>query len=167
MTNQKFFVESLLAEVAGTARLIRAVPQENWSFTHHERQRTAQQLIGHMVPHIDDVLEVLNDGQMNHRWFVDYATPEEAASHFEAVCQQVAEKVATIDDATWYEKICPMKINGNTVYEVPTFRLAWMMYTDLIHHRGQLSTYIRPMGGTMVPVYGPTFEMMQQATSSN
>jgi uncharacterized damage-inducible protein DinB len=27
---------------------------------------------------------------------------------------------------------------------------------DAIHHRGQLSTYIRPMGGQVPAIYGPS-----------
>jgi len=27
---------------------------------------------------------------------------------------------------------------------------------DIVHHRGQLSTYIRPMGGKVPSIYGPS-----------
>ena len=34
--------------------------------------------------------------------------------------------------------------------------LAWSFLFDIIHHRGQLTTYLRPMGSTVPQVYGPT-----------
>jgi uncharacterized damage-inducible protein DinB len=34
--------------------------------------------------------------------------------------------------------------------------LGWMLLLDAIHHRGQLSTYLRPMGGTVPSIYGPS-----------
>jgi len=36
------------------------------------------------------------------------------------------------------------------------FELAWGVLFDLIHHRGQLSTYLRPMGSTVPAIYGPS-----------
>jgi hypothetical protein len=33
---------------------------------------------------------------------------------------------------------------------------AWGFLFDLIHHRGQLSTYLRPMGSTVPAIYGPS-----------
>ena len=38
----------------------------------------------------------------------------------------------------------------------PIGSLAWATLFDLIHHRGQLTMYIRPMGGKVPSVYGPS-----------
>ena len=32
----------------------------------------------------------------------------------------------------------------------------WGFLFDLIHHRGQLTTYLRPMGGKVPSIYGPS-----------
>jgi uncharacterized damage-inducible protein DinB len=34
--------------------------------------------------------------------------------------------------------------------------LLWIALFDTVHHRGQLSTYIRPMGGNVPSIYGPS-----------
>jgi uncharacterized damage-inducible protein DinB len=34
------------------------------------------------------------------------------------------------------------------------------MLLDGIHHRGQLSTYLRPMGGKVPAIYGPSADTM-------
>ena len=34
--------------------------------------------------------------------------------------------------------------------------LMWIALFDAVHHRGQLSTYIRPMGGKVPSIYGPS-----------
>ena len=31
-----------------------------------------------------------------------------------------------------------------------------MLFFDAIHHRGQLSAYLRPMGGKVPSIYGPS-----------
>jgi uncharacterized damage-inducible protein DinB len=32
----------------------------------------------------------------------------------------------------------------------------WFILFDAIHHRGQLSAYLRPMGGKVPSIYGPS-----------
>jgi uncharacterized damage-inducible protein DinB len=44
--------------------------------------------------------------------------------------------------------------------EMPRQGLAWMLMLDAIHHRGQLSTYLRPMGGKVPSIYGPSADTM-------
>jgi uncharacterized damage-inducible protein DinB len=34
--------------------------------------------------------------------------------------------------------------------------MMWFFFFDIIHHRGQLSTYVRPMGGAVPSIYGPS-----------
>jgi uncharacterized damage-inducible protein DinB len=42
------------------------------------------------------------------------------------------------------------------VFSASGYDQAWGFFFDMIHHRGQLSTYLRPMGSTGPPIYGPT-----------
>jgi len=37
-----------------------------------------------------------------------------------------------------------------------TAPIAWSFLFDIVHHRGQITTYLRPMGSTVPQVYGPT-----------
>jgi hypothetical protein len=39
---------------------------------------------------------------------------------------------------------------------VPVGDLLWMTLMDSIHHRGQMSVYIRVAGGKVPSIYGPT-----------
>ena len=34
--------------------------------------------------------------------------------------------------------------------------MAWSFLFDLVHHRGQISTYLRPMGAKVPQIYGPS-----------
>jgi hypothetical protein len=34
--------------------------------------------------------------------------------------------------------------------------MAWSFLFDIVHHRGQITTYLRPMGSTVPQVYGPS-----------
>ena len=40
--------------------------------------------------------------------------------------------------------------------ERPASPMAWSFLFDIVHHRGQISTYLRPMGSTVPQIYGPS-----------
>jgi uncharacterized damage-inducible protein DinB len=42
---------------------------------------------------------------------------------------------------------------GNTR---PASPMAWSFLFDIVHHRGQITTYLRPMGSTVPQIYGPS-----------
>ena len=47
-------------------------------------------------------------------------------------------------------------MGGAAVWEDAVGQMVWGMLFDAIHHRGQLSTYLRPMGGKVPSIYGPS-----------
>ena len=40
--------------------------------------------------------------------------------------------------------------------EQPAAPMAWSFLFDIVHHQGQITTYLRPMRSTMPQVYGPS-----------
>lgn len=41
-------------------------------------------------------------------------------------------------------------------HDRPSSAMAWSFLFDLVHHRGQISTYLRPMGSKVPQIYGPS-----------
>ena len=60
-----------------------------------------------------------------------------------------------MDDAAWAET-GRFLLNGQVRMEQTISGFLWLFFFDAIHHRGQLSTYIRPMGGKVPSIYGPS-----------
>jgi uncharacterized damage-inducible protein DinB len=40
--------------------------------------------------------------------------------------------------------------------DIPVYAFLWAMLADQIHHRGQLSVYLRMAGGKVPSIYGPS-----------
>jgi hypothetical protein len=38
----------------------------------------------------------------------------------------------------------------------PWRQRAWSFLFDILHHRGQITTYLRPMGSTVPQIYSPS-----------
>ncbi len=41
-------------------------------------------------------------------------------------------------------------------HDRPAAPMAWSFLFDIVHHRGQITTYLRPMGSTVPQIYGPS-----------
>ena len=67
---------------------------------------------------------------------------------------EAADILETYDDEKWEKETVSLLVGGKPFGEMPRFQMMWFFLNDLIHHRGQLSAYIRPMGGKNPAIYG-------------
>ena len=74
---------------------------------------------------------------------------------YEQWLSELTEQVEKIDDAAW-DGMAKFYVNGKVVNEMPVGQFLWYILFDAIHHRGQLSAYLRPMGGKVPAIYGPS-----------
>ena len=74
---------------------------------------------------------------------------------FERWSNELTEVVASMDEASW-NRVAQFYNDGKVVSEQPVGQFLWFILFDAIHHRGQLSAYLRPMGGTVPAIYGPS-----------
>ena len=81
--------------------------------------------------------------------------PPHLIEAFDKAWETLLQKVENMDDAAW-TKTGRFLLNGQVRMEQPISGFLWLFFFDAIHHRGQLSTYIRPMGGKVPSIYGPS-----------
>jgi uncharacterized damage-inducible protein DinB len=80
---------------------------------------------------------------------------DEMIGMFEKWSTELLDKVAALDDPS-QERNAQFLYQGKVVMERPTVEFLWDFMFDAIHHRGQLSAYLRPMGGKVPSIYGPS-----------
>src|SRR6201991_3663308 len=147
MTNKEFFQQCWKQEVKPTLAALNGLPEgEKLGYKPAEKNRNAKQLVDHFVSHVEDLIEAVETGVLNHRVMADYSSVKEASEGFEKESDKLMSLLHSTDDATWDSKNIPMMVMGNKVGEHPLGERCWMFLFDLIHHRVQLSTYSRPMG---------------------
>jgi uncharacterized damage-inducible protein DinB len=152
MTEREFFQARRKAEKDVFLRVIRALPDGKLDYTPHERSPSAGQLLTTLVFEHAACGELADTGRGEWK-SSPIASVEEAASAFEKHWDELDRKVAALDDAGWNRK-GQFFSGGKLVLEMPVGEFLWFILFDAIHHRGQLSTYIRPMGGQVPPIYG-------------
>ena len=109
-----------------------------------------------MIGHDQDLIELASDGVINHRMQVPFASLKQAVELYREAQRVLEARVTALDDRTWDETPAKFLADGHLIAEMPYSGLMWMLFFDSIHHRGQLSTYLRPMGGKVPSMYGPS-----------
>lgn len=163
MTNRQFFLQHCAAELPRFLAVIEAAPPAQLAYRPHPRSRSAHELIGHLIGHQQDLVELARTGKIHHRMQVPFQTVEEGIAMYREAQTALEQAVSSMDDKTW-ESQGQFLVNGAVAYEFPRRDLAWLLLFDAVHHRGQLSAYLRPMGGKVPAIYGPSADTMVAAT---
>jgi uncharacterized damage-inducible protein DinB len=156
MSNREFFIERLEAEYPATRRVLRALPPGKLDWRPHAKSRSARELVALLAYELQTGIELCRTGQLNWDESAIKGGPlEEMISSFERHHKTLVEHLRRLDDATWSRKT-QFLVRGMPVLEDTVAGLFWLALFDAVHHRGQLSVYIRPMGGKVPSIYGPS-----------
>ncbi len=150
------FLQGILGNDSGLfCKVVAAVPEEGRGYRPEPKARTAEGIIEHLIGHNLDIIELLDNGVIHHRSQVPFETIEDAVATLEQTFGEMMERLGSTDDETW---MSPAKFfaGDHLVMEGPRMQLAWVLFLDAVHHRGQLSTYLRPMGSKVPSIYGPS-----------
>ncbi len=154
MTDREFYLERCTAEFPVTRRVLAALPAGRLDYRPDGRSPTAGELAWKLVAFLRVCLEVATQERVERRAEPAPPLPEMIAL-FDRWTAELAERVARLDDAGWARRV-PFHYEGRLVAEQPVGAFLWFILFDGIHHRGQLSAYLRPMGGRVPAIYGPS-----------
>ena len=155
MSTPAFFQSFLASERSLFKNVLGAVLEEGLEHRPDPKARTARELIGHLIGHNLDLLELFDDGAIHHRNQVPFNSVAAGVQRFDDSFGELIDRLDDMDEARW-SRTGQFYAGDHLVMEAPRERLAWMMFLDAVHHRGQLSTYLRPMGGRVPAIYGPS-----------
>jgi uncharacterized damage-inducible protein DinB len=159
MNNQTFFQQMMSQEFDRFHNVLASLPPAQLDFRHEPRSRSAGELVGHLIGHIHDMIELLDDGVIHHRMQVPFGTLDDALADFDTNYRKLESKLQNVADATW-ARPADFMVGERSIMKAPTQAMMWMLLMDAVHHRGQLSTCIRPMGGKVPAIYGPSADTM-------
>ena len=161
MTDKELFVYTLKDELPRFERVFKAleaIPQKKHSFRHHAKSRTALALMLNTFGQEGAMIQTfLKTGKMN---FLSWKGPKlktatDVRKEFMKSMTTVGEMAKKMNSKVWASKAV-IYAGDKVDWESPRGLMAWSFLLDLIHHRGQLSTYLRPMGGKVPSIYGPS-----------
>ncbi|MEK9157605.1 MAG: DinB family protein [Patescibacteria group bacterium] len=164
MTSKELFLKTVEGEQAIFIRVLKAVNQKKWGHKPHPRSRTGQGLVSLMADESLMLAKIISKGVVD--FGKSSAEPKpvktltKAVKDFEKGFNEVKKAVKKVSEKDW-EKADALMKGSFGEWKDKKGNMAWGFLFDLIHHRGQLSTYLRPMGGKVPSIYGPSADSSQ------
>ena len=151
---REYYKECFEAEKPRFVRVMKAVPADKAQYRPHPRSTSAGDLVWLLANELHDACELIDRGEMS---FVPRPAPavSESIAAFEKNAAEFEKRIAKVDDARWESK-ARFLADGKVVWEASLGDMLFGFLFDAIHHRGQLSTYLRPMGAKVPSIYGPS-----------
>lgn len=155
------FTDTMKSETEATKKVIRAIPEDGKSYKPDPKSKTAHELAWHIASTEVWFLSGVIDGKFS----MDEG-PQAPATIAEIVTwyeKAYAEKVNQLKNLPAEKLLTPIPFFG--VMELPA--VAYLNFLNLhsAHHRGQLSTYLRPMGSKVPSIYGGSADEPFQAAA--
>ena len=151
---REYYMQCLKSEVPTFIKVLKAVPSDQAAYRPHPRSTSAGDLVWLLAVELRDACELLERGEVN---YVETPAPgvSEAVAAYEKNAAALQTQVAKADDARW-DGPARLKMDGKVVWETTVGDMLFGFLFDAIHHRGQLSSYLRPMGAKVPSIYGPS-----------
>jgi hypothetical protein len=154
MTTREFYVKRLEAELPMFLKTLKALPADRLDYKPHEKSPAAQQLVSTLSGEFAVCVDVVKARRGEWKDAPPQPLPT-VITGFEQSFKTLVDLVSKLDDAGFDAK-AEFYYGGKKANEMPISEFLWMCLFDAIHHRGQLSAYLRPMGGKVPAIYGPS-----------
>ena len=149
MDEQSLFVKFWTHESRTTRNVLARIPEDS-DYRPDPKSRTAQQIAWQIVCEERMIIDALESGKAEWTPPAMPAAMKDVLEAYERQSAGMAERWKAVPADRW---------NGTLEFfgrQRPASPMAWSFLFDIVHHRGQITTYLRPMGSTVPQIYGPS-----------
>jgi|SRR5579862_5870207 len=147
-------LDGISREAEITKKVIGAIPDAKSDYRHDPNARTAKELAWHLVNSDVQFLDGIADLKFNME------TPEHKPNTSAEVVawydSNMRRGIAAIGVMSAEQLMTPVEFFG--VFNLPAVLYLGFLNNHSIHHRGELSTYLRPMGSKVPSIYGGSYD---------
>jgi uncharacterized damage-inducible protein DinB len=149
MDERTLFTKFWEDESKTTRNVLARIP-EGSDYRPDPKSRTASEIAWQIVCEEKMLIEALESGKAEWAPAPSPSTMKELVGLYEQQSADIVRRLNSLPAARWEGA---MEWFGS---ERPAPPLAWSFLFDIVHHRGQITTYLRPMGSTVPQIYGPS-----------
>jgi len=150
-----FLIADLENEMQTTLRVLGAVPNAHFDYRPDAKSKTALGLVRHITLEDEWLLNCIADGAFtpppDDSDACGIMNPADAVARYQEKVPAALNRVRALPA----EKLTDV-IDLFGLMQMPGINFLSMAAKHSVHHRGQLSTYLRPMGGNVPGIYGPS-----------
>jgi len=149
MDERSLFTQFWTKESTTTHNVLSRIP-EGSDYRPDPKSRTAHEIAWQIVCEEKMIIEALESGKVEWAPPPMPATMKEVLEVYDDQSARMAHRWDALTTALWNGEL---EFFGSLR---PASPMAWSFLFDIVHHRGQISTYLRPMGSTVPQIYGPS-----------
>lgn len=142
-------------EAPATRKVIERIPEGRSDYRADPKARNAREIAWLMVREEILLADGLEKGAIEWVEAPVPTTVKEILETYDRHHARATEKLRALPPTRWEGQV-PFLWQGQEVMRDTGFNTAMGFLLDQVHHRGQLSTYLRPMGSTVPAIYGPS-----------
>jgi uncharacterized damage-inducible protein DinB len=149
MSEQTLFTGFWEHESKTTRNVIARIPEAS-DYRPDARSRTASEIAWQIVCEEKMLIDALESGKMEWTPAAAPTTMREMVDVYDAQSAEMLRRLKALPAGLW---------DGTLDFfgkARPAAPMAWGFLFDIVHHRGQITTYLRPMGSTVPQIYGPS-----------
>lgn len=159
MSIQQALTIEIEKEKENTIRILKALPQDNFGYKPHPKSMSIGELANHIVELHNWVSMVFTSDVFDfHKDFQPYKfqTVEELIDVLETGHQKNVATLTTLSEENYLTE-WTFKAGDHIIAKLPKAGAYRFIVTNhLIHHRGQLSVYLRLLDIPVPGIYGPS-----------
>ena len=149
MDEKSLFTKFWTDESRTTRNVLARIP-EGSDYRPDPKSRTAREIAWQIVCEERMIIEALESGKAEWAPPPMPATMKEVLEAYERQSEGLPSRWEALPSERWDGTL---EFFGS---KRPASPMAWSFLFDIVHHRGQISTYLRPMGSTVPQIYGPS-----------
>jgi uncharacterized damage-inducible protein DinB len=132
-----------------TRNVIARIP-EGSTYRPDPKSRTAREIAWQIVCEEKMIIDALETGTVEWKPAAAPPTMNEMLAAYEQQSADVVRRLKALSADRWSGQLD--FFGGRR----PAAPMAWSFLFDIVHHRGQITTYLRAMGSTVPQIYGPS-----------
>ena len=154
-----FTLPNIKTEHETTKRVIEAIPLDKGDYRPEPVAKSALELAWHIVAAENRFLSGICNGKLD---FTPNNRPDsinnsaKIAAWFDESFNANIKKIEGLSGEQLTKSI-----DFRGMFQLPAVSFLQLSQNHSIHHRGQLSTYLRPMGGKVPSIYGESYDAAQ------
>jgi uncharacterized damage-inducible protein DinB len=147
---RELILSTMVAESHATKKVISGIPEDGKSYKPDPKARSAHELAWHIVN--EDVVFLQKVADMKIEMTPPDPAPATIAEILHWYDENFPRAIKRVRDMTAEQLMTPVRFFGFKAE--PLFHYLILLNNHSVHHRGQLSTYLRPMRSKVPSIYG-------------
>jgi uncharacterized damage-inducible protein DinB len=143
-------------EVTLTSKVLAAIPEDRRDYRPDPHARTAWELGWHIANTDVQFLDAIADGNFGVKNPDEADKPKNVKELVTWYDQNIARGLDRVRQLTPDQLAQPVNFMG--IFNFPAVMYLGFLNNHSIHHRGQLATYLRPMGSKCPSIYGGSYD---------